>query len=133
MAISDMLSSHEDRLNVEALTTAIETLVMCAAHCNICADACLEEEADLTRCIRACVDCADICESTASVIARAGASGAPWLELVEVCIEACENCADECERHAEQHQHCRQCAVACRRCIQACEALLEHARTSVSS
>lgn len=132
MAIRDMLSVHEGDLHVDALTTAIDTLRECVAHCHICADACLEEDEELVRCIRACLDCADICEATAGVLARPGASGAPWRELVEVCAQACENCADVCEAHGESHQHCRQCAVACRRCTQACQALLQHAATPTS-
>ena len=128
MAIRPMLRSHEDDLNVDALTNAIEALADCAAHCNTCADACLSEDMDMTRCIRACLDCADICEATASVIARAGASGAPWLELVRVCADACANCAQECEKH-EKMEHCQQCAESCRRCEQACRQLLEVAQS----
>jgi hypothetical protein len=127
MTIQRMLSSHEDDLNVDALAHAIEALLDCAAHCDICADACLDEEGDMTRCIRACVDCADICTATAKVLSRAGASGAPWLELVRVCAETCANCAEECEKHADHHDHCRECAEACRRCEQACRELLDSA------
>lgn len=125
MAVKDMLRRHEDDLDVDALTTAIEALLECAAHCNICADACLEEDMDMTRCVRACLDCADICATTASVLSRAGASGAPWLELVGVCADACANCASECESH--DMDHCQQCAEACRRCEDACRALLKSA------
>ena len=39
MAVKDMLRMHEDDLDVDALTTAIEALLECAAHCNICAEA----------------------------------------------------------------------------------------------
>jgi hypothetical protein len=101
----------------------------CAAHCEACADACLEEgDPKLTRCIHVDLDCADICAATAKVVGRAGAFGAPWLELVEVCAEACKSCAEECEEHAETHDHCRACAEACRRCEQACRELLAAAR-----
>jgi hypothetical protein len=129
MAIQDVLLDHGDDLRTEHLTAVIEAASECAAHCNACADACLEEaDPSLTRCIRSDLDCADICAATASVVARAGASGAPWLELVEVCAEACAGCARECEEHAQMHDHCRACAEACRRCEAACRDLLAAVR-----
>jgi hypothetical protein len=128
MAIKEVLRDHGDQLRVEQLATAIEALVDCAAHCEACADACLEEgDTSLTRCIRANLDCADICAATAKVVARAGASGTPWVEQLRVCADACSNCAAECEQHADHHDHCRICAEACRRCEQACRALLDAA------
>jgi hypothetical protein len=126
MALEDVLRDHGDQLRVEQLVSVIEAAAECAAHCEACADACLEEgDTSLTRCIRANLDCADICATTAKVVGRAGASGAPWIEQVRVCAEACANCADECEQHQDMHDHCRACAEACRRCEQACRELLE--------
>lgn len=126
MAIKDIFRTHGDDLHVAELTAVIEAAVDCAAHCEGCADACLEEgDPGLTRCIRANLDCADICATTAKVVGRAGRSGAPWLELVRVCLAACRNCAEECEQH--DHEHCRVCAEACRRCEQACQQLLDTA------
>lgn len=126
MAIKDVLRTHGDELRTEQLTAVIEAAMDCAAHCEACGDACLEEgEPSLNRCIRADLDCADICVATAKVVGRAGASGAPWLDQVRVCAEACASCAQECEKH--DHEHCRVCAEACRRCEQACNELLESA------
>lgn len=124
MAVKDVLRDHGDELNVDELVAVIETALDCAAHCEACADACLEEDMDMRRCIRADLDCAAICRATAEVVGRAGASGAPWVELVRVCAEACANCAEECEKHADEHEHCAACAEACRRCEEACRALL---------
>ena len=124
MAVEDILRTHEDDLNVDQLTAVIETAVSCAAHCEACADACLEEgDPGLTRCIRANLDCADICAATATVVGRVGRSGAPWVELIRVCMDACRNCAEECEKH--DHDHCRVCAEACRRCEDTCRQLLD--------
>ena len=126
MTVKDVLRDHGDQLRVDDLVAVIEVALDCAAHCEACADACLEEaNQELARCIRANLDCVDICVATAKVVARAGASGAPWLEQVRVCAEACANCAEECERHAEHHDHCRVCAEACRRCEKACRQLLD--------
>lgn len=126
MAVEDILHSHDDDLHVDALAEVIRATVDCAAHCEACADACLEEGGDMTRCIRANLDCADICKATASVVGRAGRSGAPWLELVEVCQAACSSCAAECE--SQGVDHCDVCAGACRRCETACADLLKTVR-----
>lgn len=123
MTVQEMLRTHEDQLEVSLLAEVIESALDCAAHCDSCADACLEEgDPALARCIRSDLDCATICRATASVLARAGRSGAPWQELVEVCRQACASCAEECEQH--DHEHCQVCARACRRCEEACRSLL---------
>lgn len=126
MAISEVLRDHGDHLQVEGLVAVIEAAYDCAGHCEACADACLEEaDPELNRCIRANLDCADICLATAKVVGRAGASGAPWVEQLRVCVDACAACADECDRHADHHDHCRACAEACRRCERACRSFLD--------
>jgi hypothetical protein len=95
--------------------------------CTTCADACLAEDgvADLRGCIRTDLDCADICATTARVLARRGERDAATVEaLLRACETACRSCAAECEQHADHHEHCRVCAEACRRCADACAALL---------
>jgi hypothetical protein len=44
----------------------------CAQACTACADACLSEQnvADLAKCIRSNLDCADICDTTGRVLSR---------------------------------------------------------------
>jgi hypothetical protein len=102
-------------------------MLRCAQSCTSCADACLSEDsvAELRRCVRLDLDCADICETTGRVLTRQTEYDAPTSKaLLAACGEACRTCAEECERHAEHHEHCRICAEACRRCEQACAALL---------
>ncbi len=96
----------------------------CTHTCITCADACLEEDdpAALRKCIRLCQDCAVICATTSTLIARPGAQDRNVLEAqIRACIEACRACADECGRHADHMEHCRVCAEACRACAEACE------------
>jgi hypothetical protein len=96
--------------------------------CTACADASVAEEgiANLRRCIRLCLDCADTCDATARVIARQTEYvGATSKAQVSSCRELCVLCAEECERHAEHHEHCRICAEECRRCVEACSAVLD--------
>ena len=96
----------------------LEALNNCAAECNHCTIACLDEEdvKMLTRCTKLDIDCADICQLTASFVAR-GSEHA--IHLMKECAEICEACAEECEKHAHM-EHCRKCAAACRYCAEAC-------------
>ena len=75
----------------------------------------------MIKCIRLCLDCADICTATAAVTSRQTAYDANVTRpLLEACVVSCKICGDECERHAGHHEHCRVCEQACRRCEQAC-------------
>lgn len=96
----------------------IKTLYDCAAACNHCADACLDEDdvKKMVRCIRLDRICAETCVTTAkalSIDADQDSRG-----LVKYCKEICEKCAEECAKH--EHQHCKDCASACRKCAEAC-------------
>jgi hypothetical protein len=109
------------------LLTCIEACVECAQACTACADACLSEEmvAELRKCIRTDLDCADVCEATGRVLSRHTAYDANVTRAVlEACATTCRACGDECESHAGMHEHCRICAGVCRRCEQACRDLL---------
>lgn len=125
MALQTMIEAHPYDLPVKEHAAALEALVLCAAHCRACADACLagDQVASMVTCIRGDLDCAAICEATAQVLAQPGGSGAPWRKQLEVAIEMCEACADECSQH--DNDHCQACAEQCRATAEACRALLE--------
>lgn len=96
----------------------------CAAVCTTCADACLEEDdpASLRVCIRNNLDCADICATTARLIARPGPQDVGALRAqLEACATMCRACADECASHGSMMEHCRICAEVCRACADACD------------
>lgn len=96
----------------------------CSHVCTTCADACLQEDqaAQLRKCIRLNLDCADICEATSRLIARPGEQDRAALRAqLEACAAICRACADECEDHAGMHEHCRVCAESCRACAEACD------------
>ena len=127
--VKQMLETHPWPGNVDrdVLSRCIEECFGCAETCTSCADACLSEEmvAELRKCIRLNLDCADICDATGRVLTRQTEYDAPTSKAqLESCREACRTCAEECERHAEMHEHCKICAEACRRCEQACQELL---------
>jgi len=120
-----LLEAYPRAVSVEVgvLTATIEALSDCAEACTADADADLGEQnvTEMVRCIRLCLNCADVCTATVAVTSRP-TDGDPHLVklLLEACAAACKSCGDECEVHAKMHEHCRVCAEACRRCELAC-------------
>ncbi|MEZ4523934.1 MAG: four-helix bundle copper-binding protein [Thermomicrobiales bacterium] len=130
MTIVEMLDSHPEPSNVrrELLGRAVDSMLNCAALCASCADACLAEEnpAELRDCIQSDLACADICATTAKVIARQTAPNWKIVKAqVQACLVACQECGGECEKHADHHEHCRICAEACHSCEMSCQELLD--------
>lgn len=129
MTSADMLATHPDGSSVDndTLARAIDAMLTCSQTCTACADACLAEPdvADMRRCIRDDLDCADICSTTSRILSRQTASDpAVTRAVLEACIQACDSCAASCGEHRDHHEHCRICADACEACGQACRALL---------
>ena len=82
--------------------------------------------AEMRRCIRLCLDCADVCIATGRMVSRQTEYEPETTRAeVESCRQSCSTCGEECERHAQHHEHCRLCAESCRRCEAACAALLD--------
>jgi hypothetical protein len=124
-----MLERYPKSINMDRaeLAAVIDILNACAQACTACADACLSEDAvaELTKCVRTNLDCADICTATARVLSRhTGYDANLSRAMLEACVVACRTCGDECADHAGMHEHCRVCAEACRKCEQACRELL---------
>jgi hypothetical protein len=111
----------------EKLADCIDACFGCAQTCTACADACLSEDmvAELTKCIRTNLDCADICATTGAVLSRhTGYDANLSKAMLEAATVAARSCAIECQSHAGMHEHCRICAETCRRCESACADLL---------
>lgn len=124
-----MMETYPATINLdrEKLAVTIDALIACAEACTACADACLSETsvAELTKCIRTNLDCADICETAARVLTRhTGYDANISRSLLQACMTVCRSCGDECASHADMHEHCRICAEMCRSCEQACADLL---------
>ena len=124
-----LLDTYPRTFNVDAgvLASTIDALNDCAQACTADADDDLSEQnlPELVKCIRLCLDCADVCTATVGVTSRQTEYDANVTRpLLEACVAVCKSCGDECERHAQLHEHCRVCAEACRRCEQACNDLL---------
>ena len=118
---------NDTSLDRDVLAECIAACFECAQTCTACADACLAEDmvAELTRCIRTNLDCADICATTGAALSRqTGFDASVARTFIEACAAACKACGDECRQHAEMHEHCRVCAEACRRCEDSCTRVL---------
>lgn len=108
----------------EVVRACITACLECATTCTTCADACLAEKnaGELVQCVRLNLDCADICQLTARLLARPSHRDRPTLRaMVEACANACRACGDECAKHGEHMEHCRVCAESCRTCAEACD------------
>jgi hypothetical protein len=106
--------------------TCLDSCFSCAQICETCADDMIGMEHHdhndlMTRCIRLCLDCADICLLTAKWISRNSQRSE---SLCRFCAEICDQCAALCERHAPQHALCGPCAEECRRCADLCREMV---------
>ena len=125
-----LLDAYPGTVAVDArvLAASIDALSDCAQACDADADADLAEPdlSEMVRCIRLCLDCAEICRATVSVTSRQTDWEATVTRpLLAACLASCQSCGEECERHAQTHEHCRVCAEACRRGELACRTLLD--------
>ncbi len=126
-AMLDTYPKDLGHIDQDKLAACIEACNECAQPCTACADACLSEDmvAELTKCIRTNLDCADICATTGAVLSpHTGYDANVTRAVLEACATVCKACGDECEQHASMHEHCKVCAESCRRCEQACRDLL---------
>jgi hypothetical protein len=119
-----LLDTYPRTFNIDAgvLAATIDALSDCAQACTACADDDLSEPdvAGLVKCIRLCLDCADVCTATLRVASRQTEYDANVTRsLLEACAATRRSCGDECERHAHMHEHCRVCAGACRELLSA--------------
>jgi Domain of Unknown Function (DUF326) len=126
-AMLDTYPADLGGIDTTALVACIDACVDCAQACTACADACLSEDmvAELTKCIRTNLDCADICDATGRVLSRhTGYDANLTRAVLQTCAQACQTCGNECAQHTRM-RHCQVCADACRRCEQACRQLLD--------
>jgi hypothetical protein len=115
-------------LDAGVLAAAIDALTDCAQACAADVDADLSEQdlAEMVKCVRLCLNCADVCTAATGIVSRQAEYDAKVARpLLESCVAICKSCGDECQRHAPHYDHCRACEEACRRCEQACRELLD--------
>lgn len=107
------------------ILSLLNSIYECQSACKYCFNACLEEERIdmMRRCIKRTVECAEICEHTASSLAYTDDF---THEVLSICIKACEECAAECRKH--NHLHCMECAKSCSECAEACHDYMDEYR-----
>lgn len=79
-------------IDCDALHRCIDACFDCAQVCTACADACLSEDsvAELTKCIRTNLDCADMCATTGAVLSRhTGYDAMMTSAVLQACLAAC--------------------------------------------
>src|SRR6266508_3707181 len=84
-------------LGKQLLTRSIETCLECTQAGTACSDADLGEQmvADLAKCARLNLDCADMCETTARVLTRqTGYDRDMTRAVVQACAQACRMTGD---------------------------------------
>ncbi len=123
-----MLQAHPRGAAFDAtsLLACLQACLDCAQSCVSCADACSAEQDPKmqAKCIRLNNDCADLCGTTARILARQTDPDPDVVRaVVDACAKACAACATECEKHGKHMEHCRLCAEACRTCESACRAM----------
>lgn len=104
--------------------SCIEACYACAATCDHCASACLQEDdvKMMARCIALDIECARICRLAGASMA----SGSEFAkDVCRLCAMICQACGDECAKH--QMDHCQECAQACHRCADECRRMAEGA------
>ena len=71
-AMLDAYPKDLGNIDRQKLADCIHACFACGETCTACADACLSEDmvAELTKCIRTNLDCADICTTTGTVLSR---------------------------------------------------------------
>ncbi|MBG6192409.1 hypothetical protein IWX64_003381 [Arthrobacter sp. CAN_A212] len=124
-----MMAAHPDGEPSlgQAMTACIEAAFSCAQASDACADACMAEEtvAELRKCIRLNLDCAELCVTTGRFLSRlTDVDGNLLKTILMACRDFCTTSAIENEKHAETYPSCRIAAEECRRCEQACQDLL---------
>lgn len=103
----------------------VDSLSDCVQICEICTDACLNEEnvKMLTDCIKLNIDCADTCSLGVQLLSRNSDLSESF---ISICADSCARCAEECEKH--DHKHCKKCAEVCRNCEEICKTYLDNLR-----
>jgi len=105
------------------------SLEHCIENCLRCHRTCLELAARHFRGeatiepahLRLLLDCAEICETSASFMIRGSDLHG---ETCGACAAVCDRCADECDHHGDD-PHMAACAEICRACAQSCREMAE--------
>ena len=102
------------------ISECIDNCSEAAQACELCADACAEEGPEMARCLRLCLDVADLASMHARFMARESEFHAQQASLV---ADAAAACREECAQH--DMDHCQTCAAVLEPCIESCRAMAQ--------
>lgn len=110
-----------------AFKSLTDEMQMCIQDCTVCQQICTQM---ITHClelgglhssidhIKALMDCAEICATSAGFMNR---NSHLHHVTCKACSVACFSCAESCEQFGSQDQMMKACADICRRCAESCE------------
>lgn len=130
MALVDRMLAASPVARAGGSDVVAAAIVACqdgAQAATACADACIGEESvdELTDCIRALLNAADICTSTAKVLSRTVTEPSVIRAVLAATWTAARYAREQCQEHMPIHHHCDICAQACRAVEVSCRELLE--------
>ncbi|WP_202107168.1 hypothetical protein [Agromyces seonyuensis] len=100
-----------------------EAMSACMQACLMCADA--DGGEGMARCAAMCANCADMCQTMMRMLLRpSGMDMMVMSSMANSVMVMCRACSAECMMHADEHEHCRMCAMACDEAAMACEEML---------
>lgn len=108
---AQMLAARTDERGVDhaALAMAIDAMHDVVSATTGCADACLSEPnvADMSECIRACLDAADTATALIKVLARTGPTVQGSQALIGATAKMLAETSAVAAGHGDHHKHCR--------------------------
>lgn len=107
-----------NKMTQQDICPQLDIITQCAVQCERCAyDVCMGEP-EMRECGQACVDCAQICWTTASCLSRGSQVS---IQMLQTCAQACTWCSQECQ--ACDEPAAQTCAQVCAQCAQECQTL----------
>ena len=122
-------------LATQATEQADRPMAQCIQNCLDCHRICLET---VTYClelggahaevkhIRLLLDCADICQTSATFRIR---NSEMHRRICGVCSDICDRCGADCERMGVDDTQLNACAEVCRRCAESCRQMAKATAT----
>lgn len=130
MDMTEMMDATlaESKMSMDGMDSAMmmrmtEAMSACMQACLMCADADAPE--GMGRCASMCANCADVCQTMLRMTLRPGGMDTTVMtSMLTATMEMCRACSAECMMHADEHEHCRMCAMACDEAVKMCEEML---------
>ena len=118
--------ADEHHMHDEHFDKCAKTSADCQVQCDSCFHHCAElvSKGDKARIktIYLCLDCAELCGTSAKLMARRS----PLSSVAcEACAKACDECGAACEKFPTD-KHMAECAKSCRDCAKVCREMIKH-------